>query len=685
MRECVKTAVFVGLACVVGLVAFLSRPVSHKNSDEDYKLEDIFPELAKASDVTRLEVVQFDDAKHMCKDPFVVAQVAGHGGKSGWKIPSHSNYPADAKEHLGEAASLLMHLKTINTAPGLDPEHGNLTQENIRRLHNEFGVVDPNPETVKASDSGVGTRITLKDKEDKVLASLIVGKQVGDQASQHYVRKPGQDPVYIVNIDTGKVSTKFEDWIERNLLGMNTMDLKQVDIQDYAIVMASDGIHGYPKHDGEYLLDYDFNATPAWKLSKDLRFDAAKKALVPQKLAADEELDTKKLDELKTAIDDLKIVDVERKPGAIPPDLHLRKEADLVGVESLKERGFFPVQDPDGVEGHFSIMSTKGDVAFQLSDGVRYVLRFGESTGESSAADKAKDKKNLKTDKKDEPVAGSNRYLFVMAEFNQDAIAKPVYEELPKEQKPADKKADDKKADAKKPGDKKADEKKADAKKADVKTPDAPKTEEKKPDAKQPEEKKTDAKKKPDALMADDKPADAKDDKDAKPAVAAEKKDATRKEEPKKEEKKVDVKADAKPADVKDAKPAVDAEKKDAGKTEEPKKEEKKVDLKAARERIEKENKRKLDEYNDKVAAGKKHKDELNNRFADWYYVISDDVYRKIHLTRTDLIKKKEAKDKAKDADGHDHEHEHDHDSLPASPASTLEQLKKDAPAAEKK
>ena len=66
---------------------------------------------------------------------------------------------------------------------------------------------------------------------------------------------------------SGKVSTKFEDWIERNLLGMNTMDLKQVDIQDYAIVPPS-GLHDYPKHEGEYLLDYDFNGDAAWKLSK---------------------------------------------------------------------------------------------------------------------------------------------------------------------------------------------------------------------------------------------------------------------------------------------------------------------------------------------------------------------------------------------------------------------------------
>jgi hypothetical protein len=30
---------------------------------------------------------------------------------------------------------------------------------------------------------------------------------------------------------------------------------------------------------------------------------------------------------------------------------------------------------------------------------------------------------------------------------------------------------------------------------------------------------------------------------------------------------------------------------------------------------------------------------ELNARFADWYYVISEDVYKKIHLGRNDIVK----------------------------------------------
>ena len=57
--------------------------------------------------------------------------------------------------------------------------------------------------------------------------------------------------------------------------------------------------------------------------------------------------------------------------------------------------------------------------------------------------------------------------------------------------------------------------------------------------------------------------------------------------------------------------------------------------------------------------------------------MIPGQTYAKIHLDRKDIVKKKEP---PKDAAGHDHDH--GADALPASPAATLEQLKKDAPAA---
>ena len=35
----------------------------------------------------------------------------------------------------------------------------------------------------------------------------------------------------------------------------------------------------------------------------------------------------------------------------------------------------------------------------------------------------------------------------------------------------------------------------------------------------------------------------------------------------------------------------------------------------------------------------------MNRRFADWYYVISDDVYQKIRLNRSDIVKPAEQED----------------------------------------
>ena len=107
---------------VVGLGAFVSRPVPHKkHKGEDTPVE-LFPDLKDPLDVTRMEIVQFDDASQQCKKPFEVAQVTGRDGKTRWAIPSHFDYPADAKDHLAEAASLLMGIKSVNTAPGMDEE-----------------------------------------------------------------------------------------------------------------------------------------------------------------------------------------------------------------------------------------------------------------------------------------------------------------------------------------------------------------------------------------------------------------------------------------------------------------------------------------------------------------------------------------------------------------------------------
>jgi len=58
---------------------------------------------------------------------------------------------------------------------------------------------------------------------------------------------------------------------------------------------------------------------------------------------------------------------------------------------------------------------------------------------------------------------------------------------------------------------------------------------------------------------------------------------------------------------------------------------------------VERENRRKQEEYDEKVKAAQKRVKELNARFADWYYVVSDAEYAKIHLALDGVVQKKPA------------------------------------------
>ena len=60
--------------------------------------------------------------------------------------------------------------------------------------------------------------------------------------------------------------------------------------------------------------------------------------------------------------------------------------------------------------------------------------------------------------------------------------------------------------------------------------------------------------------------------------------------------------------------------------------------LEAERERITKENQRKLDQRNDRLAVARKKSAELNARFADWYYIVSDSEFKRLKIELSDLI-----------------------------------------------
>jgi hypothetical protein len=555
MNENAKTITLITIAAAVALVAWLSRPGQWSgtpNKAVGEKLTADFDPLAAAN----LEISEYDETTATVH-PFQVA-LLDLKGKRRWSIPSHSDYPADADKQVANAATALMGLQILSV------------EGDTQADHEKFGVVDPDPKKLKPGATGVGMRVTMRDKNSKDLLSLIIGKEVPGRQGLRYIRRTGQDPIYTAAVNTSNLSTNFDRWIEKNILKMNALDLDRLWLRDYSTGLAMDeqGQVGVERENrGEIILEYADQGETRWKLIEDRRVNKDG-TFSPNKMADDEELNTARLDELKNALDDLKIVDVARKPEGISADL--KASADFMkkrdAILTLASRGFIVAMTKAG--GDIEICSKEGEVRSLMKDGVQYVLRFGEiaadsDTGSAKNDEKEKEQKEGREKDAKKPTMGQNRYLFVMAEFDPQAIPKPQLEPLPEakpeaEQKPA------------------------------AETKDAAKTEEKPAEIK-------------DSAKVEDKSAETTE------TAAAEKGEKSEKAE--KGEKTAD-----------------------------------KTSLEAQRQRIEKENKRKQDEYEEKLAAGKKHAEELNARFADWYYIISDDVYRKIRLGHDEIIKKKEKK-----------------------------------------
>jgi len=535
----IRTGLFLlgGLGMLLLGSAVQPRFKSSKVEPEEQRV--LFPELSDASKAASLEIVSYDDELSTLH-PFKVLQSGGV-----WVLPAHQNYPADAKEQLAAAATALVDLKmldVVSKSPG---------------DHETYGVIEPDPEKIKPGMTGVGQLIEIRDGSGNKLARLIVGKEdkrrVGADAggrTLRFVRKAGQDPVYRVEVDTSKFTTSFDDWIEKDLLKLSPWDVRRLGLEDYSLVAVESNGRVGVQLDRKYRVDLAYDDKDAkWSLVK---LEAFFKEGEPkeEKLADGEELASGKLNDLRNALGDLKIVDVARKPSGLSAELKAEESFtnDREALTSMQQRGFLPLKTGE-------ILSTDGETIVGMKDGVEYVLRFGAPTtvaGDSKTAGKddeeAKEEKGTDPEK-DAGVETSGRYLLVMARFNEQLLDKPTLDPLP--EMPAD--ASKQEEDGKKDGEKSEGEKKE---------------------------------------------GDAA-------------------------EKKADAAESLKNADEAEAAAQVALEN---------------------RRRVERENRRKQDDYNDKVKAAQKRVRELNGRFADWYYVVSDKEYAKIHLGRNSMVQKVEAK-----------------------------------------
>ena len=460
--------------------------------------------------------------------------------------------------------------------------------------HAKFGVLDPT--SANPQDAGIGKYMALKNSSGSSLAELIIGNEVKDVSGLRYVRKPGENTVYTAELENvNDVSTKFVDWVEKDFLDLDKWDIQRITLDNYEVAKGRI-IPVTPQ-----ILDYN---SSEWKLSG-------------SPLAEGEELDKDKLDALKDALDDLEIIDVENKPAILASSLS--KGSEFVDVNnaqalqatasSLQQKGFYAANELDAAgkpktypngKPMLKVVSEKGEIRVGMKDAVEYVLRFGDT---------------YRGPEDDENSTGDSRYIYAFARLNESLLDPPELEAVPSPlpEKPApvvkpgtplnetnatvapppseEKKKGDK-------GDKGKDGDKGTSTSTPPPTPGPP------PNIKPPSTPPS-APPPPPPAKQPSPPSSESNGTSASSSIATD--------------------PDAEYAKMRAQREADIA-------------------------RVKAENARKQKEYTDKVTKAQARVKELNEKLAGWYYVISNDVYEKIRLERTDFVKakKKEEGDTAK-------------------------------------
>ncbi|TWT93835.1 DUF4340 domain-containing protein [Stieleria varia] len=705
-NETQKTGIFWGAAAVTAVLAAI---IAWPTATNDPETEGsgiapgsvLLPSFSDPLAAANMKIVTFDDEQGTLSK-FEVLRDKETGV---WTIPSRGGYPADAVEQMRNAANALVDLKVLDSPTAFAEDHAG------------FGVIEPNEEQLTIGDEGVGRLVSFNDQDGKELGSLIIGKPVEGQAGQVYVRIPGQDPVYSVALDDSPLTTKFEDWIEEDLLQLSSIDVQKVQLKDYTTELQLDQSGLQPRlvinTEKNYEATLEMEGTE-WKLDELKEFDPTKPNAPGTVVEVDEskKLNKTKLDGIKTALDDLKFVNVQRKPEGI--SANLRADADFANdreaSSQLIERGFYPVRM--GADGEFELLSANGELTTTTKDGVKYILRFGSISGLGEKEDESEEDSAEAEEDKPKSSAGVNRYLMVSTVVDEEMFPPPALEVVPETLEDLD--AMDKAAEAAAPA--------PDQLPPELNPPMTKPTEEEKPAT----ESETPESDRPEPAATENSETENKEEMKDTPAESGESDSADSKSEPADEadstEKPDDADKEAaegtpEPAETTDAptepqegeveasgsgesttvgegqdqdadapteqEPAAetDAEKPTADDTAETKteaaaeskpdseaakpadsspgdsspetagddadkpapakqetEEEKKERLAAVQEQITKSNERKIDARKERLANAQRRSRSLNERFADWYYVIPEETYSKLLIRQEDLF-----------------------------------------------
>ncbi len=581
---------YVGVAtlclAVTGALEWANRPAAIKEYGKVG--QQFYDDFVDPTLATSLEVFTFD-AETVQPKNFKVEKLAN--GR--WVIPSHHNYPAEAEQRLADTASSIIGIERGAMVTRWEADHG------------RYGVVNPKQDTLSVDQvDGVGQRLTLRGDDDAVLADYIVGKQVDGSYGEYYVRHPAEDEVYIASLDVD-LSTRFSDWIKPELFDLSAGSILKLTVNDYSF----DELNGTVTEREVSEVSREKAFGNDWTLAS---------------LDADtEELNSDAVRDTTNAIADLEILGVRPKEKGLTPELTLDKSAlgsqrDVEFLQSdLLTRGF--LLQPGESKDQLNLISREGELYAGTDDGLVYRMHFGRAFAGSQGELEV----GFANDESDSEQGGAESAAVKASDtdvLSSSSAAEGVVDTQLASTEEAS--GDDASEESSKPG--RYLFVRVDFDESLLGEPLYEPTEPEKP---------------AELVEAEEAAVDTEDETEAEKGSESESESATSGNVD-------DTSVNAETEGNDDENEAADEA--DAKSAEEDRLKQLREDYDVAKKQYDDD----LKAFNDRqeeIIKGQEKAEELNRRFADWYYVISGDSFDKLSLARADLVNVKESTEESND------------------------------------
>ena len=311
--------------------------------------------------IASLKVVTWD-SKEQKPDLFEVTKKGGD-----WIIPSHFDYPADAKDRVGKTAGSFMNVPRGPLVTSDSREHAALG------LLDPLGSADGKAKT-KAKDDDKketrGKRIILKDQGGSTLVDIIIGQMAPDTQA-YYVRETSDDRVYTAMVKPD-IRTAFKDWVETDLLKVEEDNIRFIRVMDYEVDETRGAVD---KHS-----EISFTKSPQSEEWSSME------------LPEGQEINQDNVKKIVTEMTTLSLIGVRPYSN-----------------RWLQRRGFYVARGG-------TLFGNKGEVYMITSKGLVYNMFFGEI----ALGDEEDTKADVKIDTPEEPQSTHNRYMALFVQYDPE-------------------------------------------------------------------------------------------------------------------------------------------------------------------------------------------------------------------------------------------------------------------------